>query len=59
MSIKNNQGSERLETKNIDDALPSLLGKYKQRGIKIQDIKVDRGTLEQHFMELARERMEQ
>ncbi len=57
--IKTNQGSERLETQNIEDALLSLLGKYKKKGIKIQDIRVDRGTLEQHFMELARGRTEQ
>ena len=32
----------------------SLLGELKHKGIGVLDIKVDRGTLEQHFIEIAR-----
>lgn len=51
--IKTRQGGSVIETNNIEDALISLLSELKQKGIRVQDIKVDRGTLEQHFIELA------
>lgn len=53
ISIKTKQGSEILETGNIGDTLLSLLGELKQKGIEVLDIRVDRGTLEQHFMEMT------
>lgn len=52
--IKTQQGNETYETDNIEDTLLSLLGELKQKGIGVLDIKVDRGTLEQHFMEMTR-----
>lgn len=52
--VKTEQGSESFETDNIEDSLLSLLGSLKQKGSRIRDIKVDRGTLEQHFMEMTR-----
>ena len=52
--IKTQQGTNTFETDNIEDALLSLLGELKHRGIGVLDIKVDRGTLEQHFIEMAR-----
>lgn len=51
--IKTALGSETFEADNIENALLSLLGDLKQKGIKVLDIKVDRGTLEQHFLEMA------
>ena len=52
--IKTQQGDSTFETDNIEDALISLLGDLKQKEIHVLDIKVDRGTLEQHFIEIAR-----
>ena len=52
--MKTERGTETIEADNIEDVLLSLLGELKQKGIKVLDIKVDRGTLEQHFMEIAR-----
>ncbi len=46
------------ETDNIEDTLISLLGELKQKEIHVLDIKVDRGTLEQHFMEMTRREAE-
>ncbi len=51
--IKTEQAEKRLEADNIEEALLSLLLELKQRGERVLDIKVDRGTLEQHFLELA------
>lgn len=51
--IKTRQGSSTLETDNIEDALLSLIGDLKQKGTGILDISVDRGSLEQHFIEMA------
>lgn len=51
--IKTEMGSETYEADNIENTLISLLEDLKQREIKVLDIKVDRGTLEQHFLEMA------
>lgn len=52
--IKTQRGIEIFETDDIGNALLSLLSELKQNGIRVLDIKVDRGTLEQHFIEMAR-----
>lgn len=52
--IKTQKGDSTYETDNIEDTLISLLGDLKQKRIHVLDIRVDRGTLEQHFMEMAR-----
>ena len=52
------QGNSTFETDNIEDTLISLLNDLKQKEIHILDIKVDRGTLEQHFIEMARRETE-
>ena len=51
---KTRDGEESFETDTIEDTLISLLEECKQKHIQILDIKVDRGTLEQHFIEMAR-----
>ena len=56
--IKTQQGNSTFETDNIEDILISLLNELKQKEIHILDIKVDRGTLEQHFIEMARRETE-
>ncbi|TGY91579.1 ABC transporter ATP-binding protein [Petralouisia muris] len=56
--IKTQQGDSTFETDNIEDTLITLLGELKQKEISVLDIKVDRGTLEQHFMEIARRKAE-
>lgn len=52
--IRTSQGNETFETDNIKEALDSLLQKFTEKGIEILDMKVDRGTLEQHFIEMTR-----
>lgn len=52
--VKTEQGNNTFETDNIEDTLISLLDELKQKKIHVLDIKVDRGTLEQHFIEMAR-----
>ena len=54
IQIKTQQGNSTFETDNVEDTLISLLNDLKQKEIHILDIKVDRGTLEQHFIEMAR-----
>ena len=56
--IKTQQGDRTFETDNIEDTLISLLHDLRQKEIHILDIKVDRGTLEQHFIEMARRETE-
>ena len=52
--IKTQQGDITFETDNIEDTLLSWLRELKHKGTHVLDIKVDRGTLEQHFIEMAR-----
>jgi ABC-2 type transport system ATP-binding protein len=54
LRIKTEQGDESFESDNIGDAMLTLLEDFKQRGIVVSDIKIDRGTLEQHFIDMAR-----
>ena len=54
LHIKTEQGDERFEADNIGDTMLTLLEDFKQRGISVLDIKIDRGTLEQHFINIAR-----
>lgn len=56
--FEDSRGSEVFETTNIEDTLISLLNECKQKKIQILDIKVDRGTLEQHFIKIARRESE-
>ena len=51
--IKTQRGTSDFETDNIEDTLLSMLGELKHKGIHVLDIKVDRGTLEQHFIQMA------
>ena len=52
--LKTQEGVKSFETTNIEDTLISLLNECKQKKIQILDIKVDRGSLEQHFIKMAR-----
>lgn len=56
--IKTKQANSTFETDNIEDTLISLLNDLKRKGVHILDIKIDRGTLEQHFIEMARRQTE-
>lgn len=56
--IKTSRGNNTYETDSITDTLISLLAELKQNGIEILDIKVDRGTLEEHFIEMTRRGVE-
>ena len=51
--IRTQQENNTFETDNIEDTLISLLGELKRKKIHVLDIKVDRGTLEEHFIEMA------
>ena len=54
ITIKTSQGVEKYESDNIGDTMLKMLENYKQREISIQDIKIDRGTLEEHFIDISR-----
>ena len=56
--LKTQESEKSFETTNIEDTLISLLNECKQKKIRILDIKVDRGTLEQHFIKIARRESE-
>ncbi|RKJ44423.1 ABC transporter ATP-binding protein [bacterium 1XD42-8] len=52
--IKTSQGRETFEVDNIGKSLISILKGYQEKKVDIQDIQVDRGSLEQHFIRIAR-----
>ena len=53
VEIRTSQGTKPSETEHIADTLLSLLTELKEKQAEILDIRVDRGTLEQHFLEMA------
>ncbi len=54
ITIQTDNGAENYESENIGNSLLSLLMQYKEKGETITDIKIDRGSLEQHFIKIAR-----
>ena len=56
--LKTQESEKSFETTNIEDTLISLLTEFKQKKIQVLDIKVDRGTLEEHFIKMARRKSE-
>lgn len=54
ITVKTVQGVDKYQSDNISDTLLEVVGQYKQREIVIQDIKINRGTLEEHFINVSR-----
>jgi len=52
--IKTDHGDESFESDDIGDTMLTTLEEFKRRNIVILDIKIDRGTLEEHFIDIAR-----
>lgn len=54
ISIKTAQGIEKFESDDIGDTLLTLLFDYKEKGICILDVQINRDSLEQRFMKIAK-----
>lgn len=54
ITIQTENETEKYESENIGNSLLSLLMQYKEKGVTIKDIKIDRGSLEQHFIKIAK-----
>ena len=54
ITIQTENGTENYESEDIGNSLLSLLMQYKEKGENITDIKIDRGSLEQHFIKIAK-----
>lgn len=54
ITIQTENRTETYESENIGTSLLSLLMQYKEKGETITDIKIDRGSLEQHFIKIAK-----
>lgn len=52
--ITTGRGTETYHSDHIAETLLELLEKLKRQGIAVLDIEIDRGTLEQDFLEIAR-----
>ena len=52
--IKTSLGTENFVADNIGESLVSILKGYQEKNMDIQDIQVNRGSLEQHFVKIAR-----
>lgn len=53
--IKTSKEARQFEVDDIGSGLTNILQDYQKKNIVIQDIQVDRGSLEQHFVKIARE----
>lgn len=54
IEIKTGKGTDSFETDDIGDTLQMQLEEYKNQGVKVLDVKVNRGTLEEHFVHISR-----
>lgn len=52
--IRTRQGEQRFQTDDVGKALLEQLERLQQEGAQVLDVQVDAGTLEQHFMEIAK-----
>ena len=52
--VQTGQGAEHYESDDIGNSLAAILKGYQEKNIAIQDIRVDRGSLEQHFLKIAK-----
>lgn len=58
ISVKTKENEQHFETDNIMETLLSILHEIKEKGAEVLNIKVDRGSLEQHFIEIAGRKQE-
>lgn len=54
INIRTEQGEQSFNSSDIGETMLTMLEEYKQKGVKVLDIKIDHGTLEQQFIEIAR-----
>ena len=54
IQIRTGQGLETYESDDIRASLITILKSYEEKDTVIQDIRVDRGSLEQHFLKIAK-----
>lgn len=54
ITIQTQNKTEKYESENIGNSLLSLLMQYKEKGENVTDIKIDRGSLEQHFIKITK-----
>lgn len=52
--VTTGQGETSVESENIGETLLRLLEQYQEQNVIVEDIRIDRGTLEEHFVEIAR-----
>ena len=55
IKIRTVEGEEEYPADNLEETLLRILQEYKEKHVPIQDIQIGRGTLEEHFIELAKE----
>ncbi|MCI8994308.1 MAG: ABC transporter ATP-binding protein [Lachnospiraceae bacterium] len=53
--IKTQEGEETYESQDIGETLTAILKNCRERNVTIQDIRVDCGSLEEHFVKIAKE----
>lgn len=54
IKILSEDGEKEYSTGSIADSLLEILEEYKRKNITILDLKINRGTLEQHFIDIAK-----
>lgn len=54
IQIRTDHGLETYESDDIGASLTTILSSYQEKNISILDIRVDRGSLEQHFLKIAK-----
>ena len=52
--IQTARGEECFESTNVSETLLTELARYQEMGVAVEDISIEKGTLEEHFINIAR-----
>jgi len=53
--LGDSQGYDVFETSNLEDGLAELLSAAKAQGVHVRDINIEHASLEQRFLDIAKE----
>ncbi|HIS30682.1 MAG TPA: ABC transporter ATP-binding protein [Candidatus Limivivens intestinipullorum] len=54
ITVRTSAGMESFTTDRVEEALPALFARCREKGTVISDLRVDRGSLEEHFLKIAK-----
>ncbi len=54
ITVRTREGTEVFSTDRVEESLSALFTRYREKGTVISDLRVDRGSLEEHFLKIVK-----